>query len=100
MCMCDCPQFFLYNFAYLVILLELMNKINTKDISFSGWSFAIINGKLAEIYFDVGKGVSGIKGHCFVKRSEYKTKTEQKMIDKDIEKFNLTYRNKKYKEKI
>ncbi len=76
-----------------------MNKINTKNISFSGWSFATVNNRLAEIYFDLGKGVSGINGHCFVKRSEYKTKIEQKMIDQDIKKFNLTYRNKKYKEK-
>ena len=77
-----------------------MDKISIKNTNDSGWSFAIVNGKLAEIYFDVGKGISGIKGHCFVKRLEYKTKAEQKMIDKDIKKFRLTYKNKKYKEKV
>ena len=65
----------------------------------SAWSFAIVNGRLAEIHFKAGKGISGIWGHCYVKRSEYKTKIEQKMINADIKNYRLTYRNKIYKEK-
>lgn len=36
-------------------------------------------------------------GHCYVKRSEYKTKYEQRMIDKDIKKYQFTYRKKQYR---
>lgn len=59
------------------------------------WCFAIVNNKLAEIYFT--EKTKKIFGHCYVKREEYKTKSEQKMIDRDIKKVRLMYRNKKYK---
>lgn len=62
-----------------------------------GWAFAIVNGKLAEIHFSIGKGIKGIWGHCYVKRTEFKTKREQKMIDADIQKHHFLWQNKKYK---
>lgn len=64
-----------------------------------GWSFALLNGRLAEIYFETGKGSAVISGHCYVTREEFKTKREQKMIDADIKKYQLTYKNKKYRDK-
>lgn len=64
-----------------------------------GWSFALLNGRLVEIYFENGKGLAGISGHCYVARKEFKTKREQKMIDADIKKYQFTYRNKKYRDK-
>ena len=70
-----------------------MKSKKVKHPEFGGWCFAILNGKLAEIHFDKKKNVWG---HCFVKRSEYKTKREQKMIDADIKKARFTYKNKKY----
>lgn len=54
----------------------------------SGWCFAIVNGKLAEIFFEKGHG---IWGYCFVKREAYSAK-EQKMIDADIKRCRFTYR--------
>lgn len=73
-----------------------MKKKRQEDGSY--WAFALINGRLAEFDFEVIKGKfhMGI-GHCYVKRSEYKTKYEQKMIDKDIKKYLFTYRNKQYR---
>lgn len=61
------------------------------------WCFAIVNGRLAEIYFNETK--KGIKflGHCYVDRSEYKTKREQKWIDKDLVRHRFSYRNKNYR---
>ena len=53
----------------------------------NGWCFAIINGRLAEIYFDKKYG---IYGHCYVERKEY-TKREQKMIDSDIKRYQFVY---------
>lgn len=51
------------------------------------WSFAIINGKLAEIHFDKMKdGSIKLYGHCYVKASEYKTKQEKKYIEEDTKK--------------
>lgn len=61
------------------------------------WSFALINGRLADIYFEKGKGLAGISGHGYVKREWYKTKHEKKMIAADIKKYNLTYRHEKYR---
>lgn len=62
------------------------------------WCFAIINGRLGEIYFEKKKN-DQIKflGHCYVKREEFKTKQEQKCINKDIKKTRVIYRNGKYK---
>jgi hypothetical protein len=62
-----------------------------------GWCFAIINGRLGEIYLKVDGGVNGIWSHCYIKREEF-TKTEQKMIDKDIKKHRLVYRKGKYQQ--
>ena len=64
----------------------------------SYWAFALINGRLVEFDFEIikGKFYMGV-GHCYVKRSEYKTKYEQRWIDKDIKKYRFTYRNKKYR---
>jgi hypothetical protein len=60
------------------------------------WSFALINGKLAEIFFDKKKGVK-FRGRAWVKKSEYKTKQEQEYIKKDTSKVRLSYKDGKYK---
>lgn len=60
------------------------------------WSFAILNNRLAEIYFEPRKGKPKILGHVFVKKEEYKTKKEKKYIEEDTLKFRLTYKNGKY----
>ncbi len=73
-----------------------MKKQTEKDGSF--WSFGLINGRLAEFSFEIKRGKFFLTyGHCYVKRSEYKTKYEQKMIDKDIKKHRFTFRNGKYR---
>lgn len=64
----------------------------------SFWAFALINGRLAEFHYEVIKGKSYMTyGHCYVRRSEYKTKKEQMWIDKDTAKNRFTYRNKQYR---
>ena len=65
----------------------------------SGWSFAIVNGKLAEIYFEKIKGRLVFNGHCYIKKSEYKTKKEQNYIESDTNKYIFSFRNGKYKDK-
>ena len=68
-----------------------------KKESDTKWCFAIINGKLSEIYFYKNKkGKSEVHSHCYIKRKEY-SKEEQKMIDSDIKKCRFTWRNGKYK---
>ena len=62
------------------------------------WSFAIINGKLGEIYFEKTKnGQTKFLGHCYIAEGECITKQEQKCIDADTKKSRIVYRNKKYK---
>ena len=63
-----------------------------------GWCFAIVNNRLAEIYFDGKKrNPAKIWGHCYVKKQDYKSKQEKKWIEKDIKNMKVVYRNKKYK---
>lgn len=71
-----------------------------KEFLIMGWCFAIINNRLAEIYFENNK--KGIKflGHCYVKESEYELRKEKEWIKKDITKVQLVYRNDKYRNKL
>ncbi|MFH1182707.1 MAG: hypothetical protein V1690_00390 [Candidatus Moraniibacteriota bacterium] len=74
-----------------------MKRKVSKNENGSMWCFAIVNGKLSEIYFDKNKkGKPEIHSHCYVKRNEY-SKKEQKMIDIDIKKHHFTWRNGIYK---
>lgn len=64
------------------------------------WSFAIVNNRLAEIFFDERKSKKekiNVWGHCYVKKEEYKTKQEQRWIEKDTKHVKVVYRNRKYK---
>ena len=62
------------------------------------WCFAIVNNRLAEIFFDEDKSDrKKISGHCYVKKEEYKSKQEQKWIEQDTKRVKLVWRNKKYK---
>ena len=62
------------------------------------WSFAIINGKLGEIYFEKTKtGKIKLEGYCYVKREDFTEKEELAMLEEDIKKLKITYRNKKYR---
>lgn len=54
-----------------------------------GWCFAVIHGRLGEIYFQVVKGTRNSYAHCYINRKEF-TKREQGMIDKDIKKQRLS----------
>lgn len=62
-----------------------------------GWSFALVNGKLAEVYFDKKYG---IWSHCYIKKDEYKMKREQEWIKADTGKYQFTYRKGYYFDKI
>jgi len=64
------------------------------------WSFAIINGRLAEIYFERKKGKLFINAHCYVEAKEYKTAQEKAQIKQDTKMARFTYRNKKYVNQI
>ena len=68
-----------------------------KEVKFNnGWCFAIVNGRLAEIYF---KKNYGIYAHGYIERKEF-DKREQKMIDADIRKYRFSYRKVCYFDKI
>lgn len=71
----------------------MRSKIAKKVKYNDGWYFAIVNGRLAEIHFNKKYGVYA---HGYVERSDFKSNREQKMIDTDIKKYKLTYRNGYY----
>lgn len=74
-----------------------MKKKKQENGSF--WAFAIINCRLAEFFYEIKKGKFRISyGHCYVKREEYKTKKEQRWIDKDIKHYRFAYRKGKYRQ--
>lgn len=64
------------------------------------WRFALVNKRLAEIYFKETKNGPRIWGHCYVNGNEYKTKQELKWIKQDTAKFKFSYRNHKYLRKL
>ena len=70
----------------------------TKDtIKFNdGWCFATINDRLAEIFFDKD---SGLYGYSYVRKEAY-SKIERKRIDEDVEKYQFSYRNGIFRDKI
>lgn len=63
-----------------------------------GWCFAIVNKRLAEIYFEKSRGKTIFLGHCYIKKDEYKTKKEQEQeqIKTDTSKFQFIFRRGKY----
>jgi len=61
-----------------------------------GWCFAIVNGRLTEIYF---KKKYGIYAHCYVKREEF-NKREQRMIDSDVKRCQFIYAKGCYIDKM
>lgn len=74
-----------------------MKNKNKNNIKFNdGWCFAIVNGRLSEIYF---AKKFGIYAHCYIQRSKF-SKREQKMIDADIKKCVFSYRKGYYYDKI
>lgn len=65
-----------------------------------GWSFATVNNKLAEIYFDNQKEETRFLGHCYIDEKDYKTKKEKRWIKYDTDKFQLVYRSNRYRDKL
>lgn len=63
------------------------------------WSFAIINGRLAEIFFERKRGKLFIDAHCYVNAEEYKTQKEKAWIKRDTQKNRFTYRKGRYSAK-
>ena len=64
-----------------LLVITMMRYREENNITYgNGWCFALVNGRLAEIFFD---RKFGIWGYCCVKRKEY-NKREQRMIDADI----------------
>ncbi len=61
------------------------------------WCFALINGKLAELFFQKRGRGRRFLGHVYVKLSNYKTKKELAWIDKETKLYQLKYtRDGKY----
>ena len=67
-----------------------------------GWSFALINGRLAEIFFERedDEKEPKMQGHCYVSADEYTTKREKKYIEQDTKKYQFSYRKGVYRDKI
>jgi len=64
----------------------------------TGWCFAIVNKKLAEIFFERRKNKLELNAHCFIKKSDYETKKEKQYIKTDTKKYKFTYRKGVYKD--
>jgi len=66
----------------------------------TGWCFAKINGRLAEIYFEEGKKLPLVfNAHCYIEKSEFKTKRELQQIERDIARNDLIFRKNEYKDR-
>lgn len=79
----------------------LLVEILTNDKLFMSWCFAIVNGRLTELYFEKTKGKrTRILGHCYVKKEEFSTKQEKRWIAKDIKRYQFSYKNDRYRDKL
>lgn len=65
-----------------------------KPLYNTGWCFAVVNSRLAEIHF----GKDGIWAHCYIARKDF-NKREQKMIAADTKRCQFTYRKGYYLDK-
>lgn len=61
------------------------------------WSFGLVNGKLAEVFFEKRRGEIVPYAHAYVMESEYTTKREKRWIQEDTEKVKLTFLRGSYK---
>jgi len=64
------------------------------------WSYAIINNRIGEIYFNKDKeGRMELYGHCYVteEQKSQMCKEERKFMEENIKGGKIIYRNKKYK---
>lgn len=66
------------------------------------WCFAIVNNRLAEIYFDnieEGNKILGchIEGHCYINKGDFQGKQDKEWIKKDTANFRFSYYGGKYK---
>jgi len=61
------------------------------------WAYALVNGRLADIYFEKGKGTKAIFGHGYLDKIKSRWSKEDKaLMKKDIQKNRFTYRKGKY----
>ena len=60
------------------------------------WAFAIINNRLAEVFFEKKRNKLFFNGYCYVNRRDYHAKQEKRWIEADTKKHRFTYRNKGY----
>lgn len=72
----------------------IKKKVKREEGTF--WQFALVNGRLAEVFFHNGK----ILGHCYVEAKEYKTQKEKRWIAEDTERLQLHYRTGEYHDKL
>ena len=61
------------------------------------WCFAIVNRRLAEIYFEKKRGKNRIFAHCYIRKEDFKTKKERKQIAEDTKRVKVVHRSKKYR---
>jgi len=70
---------------------------NRKPRFHDGWCFALVNGRLAEIYF---RRQHGIYAYCYVDRQSFRTKRERLDIQHDIARYRFTFRNGWFRDKL
>ncbi len=61
------------------------------------WSFAVVNHRLAEIFFERRKGVFVPRGHCYVDKKDYTTQKEIRWIREDTARLQFSYRFGRYR---
>jgi len=76
----------------------MKKKVTSKtDDDRNYWAYAMVNGKLSDIWFTKKEGVHS---HGYFNKDAVFSKREQKIIDRDIEKNVFTYRKGTYYNRI
>ena len=70
-----------------------MNKV-------TGWCYAIVNGRLGELWFEKDGKKPNIFAHAYLKMGEAKDKETRAMIKADTKKYHFSWRKGVYKDLV
>ena len=88
--------------ARCLLVKELCNTLMLlRDIIYMAWCFALLNNRLAELYFEHDKeGKPLISGHGYVDDTRGWSKHEQKLIAQDLKKYQFSYWKGRYRDML
>ena len=75
----------------------MRKKSKFETIKELAWAYAIVNGRLGEVYFEKSEGAKGIFAHAYLDKTCISwNKKDKQLMRKDVKHHRFTYRKRKY----